>query len=224
MAFSAIRRVSRRSVSPDRMAAVISVLSRSRRVTGSAPGVGPGVRSALRRPRVLLALGFLALALHARLLVVLAAASLGEDAGLLDLLVEAAQGTLERLVLTNSDFCQSGVHLLGPRSRTPAGPSDPAPALVARRASVRPLAGPPECSPSSLACHGTDGLAAPTSSATTSSNGSATEEWPRSGKNRPTAPGIAAASQRPRPGLTRRSSSPWRMTTGVRISATRKPQ
>ena len=56
---------------------------------------------------VLLALRFLALPLHARLLVVLATASLGEDAALLDLLVEAAQGAFERLVLTHSDFCQS---------------------------------------------------------------------------------------------------------------------
>jgi hypothetical protein len=38
---------------------------------------------------------------------VLAAASLGEDATLLDLLVEAAQGALERLVLPHSDFSQS---------------------------------------------------------------------------------------------------------------------
>src|SRR5512146_2271392 len=114
MAFSAIRRVSRRSASPDRMAAVISLLSRSRRVTGSAPGVDPRRSiSALGRPRVLLALRFLALALHAWLLVVLASARLGEDAGLLDLLVEAAQGGLDRLVLTNSDFCQSRIHLLG---------------------------------------------------------------------------------------------------------------
>ena len=37
----------------------------------------------------------------------LAPASLGEDAALLDLLVEAAQGALERLVLTHSDFSQS---------------------------------------------------------------------------------------------------------------------
>src|SRR4029077_12771562 len=71
-------------------------------------------RSAGLRPGVLLALRFLALPLHARLLVVLAPASLGEDAGLLDLLVEAAEGALERLVLTHSDFCQSRVHLLGP--------------------------------------------------------------------------------------------------------------
>ena len=32
-----------------------------------------------------------------------------EDAALLDLLVEAAQGAFERLVLTNSDFCQPGI-------------------------------------------------------------------------------------------------------------------
>ena len=37
----------------------------------------------------------------------LAPASLGEDAALLDLLVEATQGAFERLVLTHSDFCQS---------------------------------------------------------------------------------------------------------------------
>ncbi len=44
----------------------------------------------------------------------LASASLGEDAALLDLLVEAAQGALERLVLTHSDFCQSRDHLPRP--------------------------------------------------------------------------------------------------------------
>ena len=70
--------------------------------------VRPGwARSADLRSGVLLALGFLALALHRRLLVVLASASLGEDAALLDLLVEATQGAFERLVLTHSDFCQS---------------------------------------------------------------------------------------------------------------------
>ena len=37
----------------------------------------------------------------------LASASLGEDATLLDLLVEATQGAFERLVLTHSDFSQS---------------------------------------------------------------------------------------------------------------------
>jgi hypothetical protein len=37
----------------------------------------------------------------------LAAACLGEDPALLDLLVEAAEGALEGLVLTHSDFCQS---------------------------------------------------------------------------------------------------------------------
>ena len=37
----------------------------------------------------------------------LASASLGEDATLLDLLVEAAQGAFERLVLSHSDFSQS---------------------------------------------------------------------------------------------------------------------
>src|SRR3954469_13026855 len=64
-------------------------------------------RSADLRSGVLLALRFLALALHGGLLVVLAAASLGEDAALLDLLVEATQGAFERLVLSHSDFSQS---------------------------------------------------------------------------------------------------------------------
>src|SRR5512132_541805 len=62
----------------------------------------------------LLALRFLALPLHAGLLVVLATASLRENAALLDLLVEAAKGALERLVLTHSDFCQSSDHLPRP--------------------------------------------------------------------------------------------------------------
>src|SRR5215510_12745717 len=152
MALWARRRTSRRSVSPDRIAAVVSSCNRSRRVTGwllgrhgvdrsldlgrralrAAPMVGsPGSRSrstrrawsasaagpkirpsgpgrlALARACVLLALRFLALPLHGRLLVVLATASLREDAALLDLLVEAAEGALERLVLTHSDFSQS---------------------------------------------------------------------------------------------------------------------
>src|ERR671936_2941344 len=121
-----MRSVSRRSASPDRIAAVMSDWIRSRRVTGigtfgrDRPGSAPRTcwprDLALRRPCVLLALRFLALPLHARLLVVLAPAGLGEDAGLLDLLVEAAEGALERLVLTHSDFCQYPVHLLGPRS------------------------------------------------------------------------------------------------------------
>src|SRR2546426_6148034 len=113
----------------------MSVWIRSRRDTGMATsgggGSSPGQRSTSRdalgralagasadggpsaggsaglRSGVLLTLRFLALPLHARLLVMLAAASLGEDAGLLDLLVEATQGAFERLVLTHSDFCQS---------------------------------------------------------------------------------------------------------------------
>ena len=59
--------------------------------------------------RGLLALRFLALALHAGLLIVLASASLGEDAALLDLLIEASQGTLEGLVFAYADFSQSGI-------------------------------------------------------------------------------------------------------------------
>jgi len=43
---------------------------------------------------------------------VLAATGLSKDAALLDLLVEPAQGTLEAFVLTHTNFCQSGNHLL----------------------------------------------------------------------------------------------------------------
>src|SRR5436853_477448 len=78
---------------------------------------GPRGCLALRRAGVLLALRFLALPLHARLLVVLAAASLGEDPALLDLLVEAAEGAFERLVLTHSDFGQSRFTSSGCASR-----------------------------------------------------------------------------------------------------------
>ena len=52
-------------------------------------------------------LGFLALALHAGLLVVLAASCLSQDSRLLDLLVESTQRALERLVLAHADFCQT---------------------------------------------------------------------------------------------------------------------
>jgi hypothetical protein len=88
--------------------------------------------SADRGSGVLLALRFLALALHARLLVVLASASLGEDAGLLDLLVEAAQGAFERLVLTHSDFCQSRFTSSGLVSRLRASCSRPSGSTLPR--------------------------------------------------------------------------------------------
>src|SRR5918996_5411210 len=52
-------------------------------------------------------LGFLALPLHAGLLVVLAAPRLSQDSRLLDLLVEATQRALERLVLAHADLCQT---------------------------------------------------------------------------------------------------------------------
>jgi len=100
-------------------------------------GARPSGRSALRRSGVLLALRFLALPLHAGLLVVLTSASFGEDARLLDLLVEAAQCALERLVLANSDFCQSGFTSSGCSSRPsrsrPRNPTTPvrAPGSVA---------------------------------------------------------------------------------------------
>ena len=70
----------------------------------------------------------------------LASASLGEDAALLDLLVEATQGAFERLVLTHSDFCQSRFTSpgLGSRVRT-SGSRPPAPTRPGRR-SVRGLA------------------------------------------------------------------------------------
>ena len=85
-----------------------------RRFDRTVPAARP---STLRCSSVLLALRFLALPLHAGLLVVLATASLSEDARLLDLLVEAAQGALERLVLAHSDFCQSGFTSSGRSSR-----------------------------------------------------------------------------------------------------------
>src|SRR3954470_17030470 len=136
MLFWTIRRTSRRSASPDRIAAVVSSCSRSRRVTGWHPradGLHGAVsalrepvvettigarRSALARSCVLLALRFLALPLHRRLLVVLTTTSLGEDPALLDLLVEATEGALERLVLTHSDFGQSGFTSSGSGLRT----------------------------------------------------------------------------------------------------------
>src|SRR5687767_14592642 len=52
-------------------------------------------------------LGFLALSLHAGLLVVLAASCLSQDSRLLDLLVESTQRALEGLVLAHADFCQT---------------------------------------------------------------------------------------------------------------------
>src|SRR5439155_17222314 len=88
----------------------------SRVVTPRRPS-WPAIGSTDRCSGVLLALCFLALSLHARLLVVLAPASLGEDATLLDLLVEATQGAFERLVLTHSDFCQSRFTSPGQGSR-----------------------------------------------------------------------------------------------------------
>ena len=110
--------------------------------------------SALARARVLLALRFLALPLHRRLLVVLTTASLGEDPALLDLLVEAAEGALERLVLTHSDFGQtrftSSGRDLAPASRTRCPTAQGAsrragrartPSLPAGRRSVRGVPG-----------------------------------------------------------------------------------
>ena len=59
----------------------------------------------------LLPLRFLALSLDAGLLEMLTSSCFGEDAALLDLLVEAAQRSFECLVLTDSDFSQLGNHL-----------------------------------------------------------------------------------------------------------------
>ena len=110
----------------------------------------------------LLALRFLALALHAGLLVVLASASLREDAALLDLLVEASQGALEGLVLTDTDFCQPEITShrpsLRPGHRAPGAgwPGTDARSMRGDRVSwreppatwARPLrVGPAECTP-----------------------------------------------------------------------------
>ena len=200
----AIRRVSRRNASPDRMAAVMSSWRRSRRDTGGGssrvgrlPAVPPdgvmarrllalgasGARDAGRgsgwnrrlgagrvvRPgwadafprrrsrrlallaRGLLALCFLPLPLHAGLLVVLATAGLSENAGLLDLLVEATKRALEGLVLTNSDLCQCRDHLLRPGIVWPAAPpGECRRTRVRRRARTRPP-DPAECSPGEAA-------------------------------------------------------------------------
>lgn len=53
----------------------------------------------------------------------LTSSRLSEDAALLDLLVEASQGCLKGLVLTDSDFCQLGNHLplIGLRPHSTAG-------------------------------------------------------------------------------------------------------
>src|ERR1051325_6497660 len=93
-------------------------------------------RSALLRAGVLLALRFLALPLHARLLVVLAPASLGENAALLDLLVEAAKGALERLVFPHSDVSQSRDHLLRPGVLS--RPGRPRPGAILERGVRKP--------------------------------------------------------------------------------------
>src|SRR3990172_11942082 len=104
----------------------------------------------LLAPRHLLALRFLALSLDAGLLVVLASSGFGEDAALLDLLVEAPQRGLERLVLADSDFSQSGrsppvgrrgaIHRHRDRDRRP-GPcargADVAPGPAGRRTRTR---------------------------------------------------------------------------------------
>ena len=59
----------------------------------------------------LLPLRFLALSFDAGLLEMLTPSCFSEDAALLDLLVEAPQGSLKRLVLADSDFSQLGNHL-----------------------------------------------------------------------------------------------------------------
>src|SRR5687768_961615 len=80
-------------------------------------------------PLTLAALGFLALAPGRGALVVLAAAGLGKDAGLLDLLVEAAEGGLERLTVADDHFGHPVHHppfrLNGARAATakPRGPN-----------------------------------------------------------------------------------------------------
>ena len=117
-----------------------------------APFPRPPGGSALARSCVLLALRFLALPLHRRLLVVLTTTSLGEDPALLDLLVEAAEGAFERLVLTHSDFGQSRFTSSGSklapatRARCPAARGASRPATCSAR---QPADRPPECRPGS---------------------------------------------------------------------------
>jgi hypothetical protein len=102
--------------------------------------VGRGLGWLLARD--LLALRFLALALHARLLIVLTATGLGQNAALLNLFVETAQGTLEAFVFTHTDFCQSGNHLL--KGSDPQFRFDSA---HLRARSNRPRTGLAQCSP-----------------------------------------------------------------------------
>src|SRR5450759_2923542 len=126
--------------------------------TGGGCGAGdrPSSASAFPRRRSrrltllaggLLALCFLPLPLHAGLLVVLATAGFGENAGLLDLLVEAAKRALERLVLTNADLCQCRDHLLRRGIVSSAAPPGECRRTRARRrVRMRPPS-PAECSP-----------------------------------------------------------------------------
>jgi len=92
------------------------------------PGL-PAAEGACFAPELLLAQlaeagRFLLLALHARLFVVLAAARFGEDAVLLDALVEPLERAFEGLVVTNNDFGQ-GFSPASPRRFTrPAGIAD----------------------------------------------------------------------------------------------------
>ena len=94
MAASAKRSVSRRSVSPERMAVLRSSSRRVFRLGGT------GALLALAP------LGFLALAARGRALVELAAAGLRKDPCLLDLLVETAKRGLERLAIADDHFRQ----------------------------------------------------------------------------------------------------------------------
>ena len=85
-----------------------------------------------------------------RLLVVLTSTSFGEDPALLDLLVEAAERALERLVLTHSDFGQSRFTSSGrelapaTRARCPAARGRPG---WRRAGHANPAGRPPECMP-----------------------------------------------------------------------------
>src|SRR5450759_4981372 len=130
--------------------------------TGGGCGAGdrPSSASAFPRRRSrrltllaggLLALCFLPLPLHAGLLVVLATASFSENAGLLDLLVEAAKRALEGLVLTNADFCQCRDHLLRPGIVWFAAPPGECRSTRARRRARTRPPGPAECSPDEAA-------------------------------------------------------------------------
>src|SRR5437879_10319622 len=105
IAASARRIVASRSLSPARIALFMSSVMRSLSAMACAAPL-TGVAHAVARHTLHVALdgrGLLALALLGGLLVELAPAQLGENAGLLTGALEAPQGGIEVLILTNSN-------------------------------------------------------------------------------------------------------------------------